>query len=95
MSSWTSGPWPTIRARAGCQRTDVGEDVLKGIGKLESVNITQTILDMCIDHKLGETQDFTTKMESVSKTRLLTLLRGQRPEKRSGPNKKREKLKPT
>jgi hypothetical protein len=57
--------------------TNVGERVLKTIGKLESIDIAETVLDVRVDHELAETQDLANKMEGVSETRLLALLGGQ------------------
>ena len=54
------------------------EDVLQSIRKLERVNVTETVLDVGIDNELGEAKDFTTKVEGISKPRLLPLLRRQR-----------------
>ena len=56
------------------QCANVRKDVLDSIGELEGIDVAQTELDMSIDDELGETEDFTTKMERVSETRLLTLL---------------------
>ena len=56
---------------------DVGEDVLEPIGQLESIDIVQSILNVGVDNELCKSQNFTTQMESVTETRLLTLLRRQ------------------
>jgi hypothetical protein len=56
----------------------VSKDVLQTISKLECVNVAETVLDVRINNKLGETKNFTAKMESVSEARLLSLLGGQR-----------------
>lgn len=59
------------------QRSNVRKDVLQGVGQLECVNTTKTELDVCIDDEFGKPEKFTTQMESISETRLLTLLRGE------------------
>lgn len=41
---------------------------------LESVNIAESVLHMAVNNQLGETQDLTTEMEGISKTRLFTFL---------------------
>ena len=45
---------------------------------LESIYISQSILHMRINDEFRKSQDFTTQMKSITKTRLLTLLRCQR-----------------
>lgn len=62
-----------VAVHAG-EGTDMSEDILQGIGKLKSIDVAKPELDMCINDKLGEPQDFTTQMESISKTRLLAFL---------------------
>lgn len=47
------------------QLSDVGKDVLQAIGKLESVDVVQSILYVRVDNQLSETKDFTTQMESL------------------------------
>ena len=59
------------------QLTNVSENVLQTIRQLKGVNVVQTILNMCIHHQFRQPQDFTAQMESVTETRLLTLLGGQ------------------
>lgn len=57
------------------------KDVLKGIGELERVNVSKTELDMGVDDKLGEAQNFSAQVEGISETRLFTFLRGEGPER--------------
>lgn len=56
------------------QSTDMREDVLQGVRELESVDISETELDVRVDDQLSETEDFTTKMESIAESRLLAFL---------------------
>jgi hypothetical protein len=42
------------------------EDVLKSIGQLEGVHLTQTVLYVGVNHQLGETQDLATQLQSGS-----------------------------
>lgn len=60
----------TVHPREG---TDMSEDVLQSIGKLESINVAKPKLNMRINDELGEPQDFTTQMESIPEPRLLAL----------------------
>lgn len=55
------------------------KDVLQRISKLESVDVSKTELNVCIDNKFSETKDFSAKMEGISETRLLSLLSRQCP----------------
>ena len=57
-----------------CELADVGEDVLQPVGQLESVDIVQPILNVRVNNQLGQTQDLAAQMESVTETRLFTLL---------------------
>jgi hypothetical protein len=57
------------------------KDILKGIRQLEAVNIAKPVLDMGIDNKLCQVQNFSTQVESIPETQLLSLLRGQCPVK--------------
>lgn len=66
----------TVHARKGA---NVCKYILKGIRELEGVNIAKTVLDMGIDDQLRQTKNFSTQVESIPETRLLPLLRGQRP----------------
>ena len=50
------------------QLTNVSKNVLKTVSQLESVDVVETILDMGVDNQLCQTQDFATKMESISET---------------------------
>jgi hypothetical protein len=56
---------------------DACENILKGVRKVEGVNIAKTVLDMCINDKLRQAKDFLTQVERIPKTTLL--FRGQRP----------------
>ena len=60
-----------------CQLSNVVEGVENSVSKLESINVTQPVLNLSIDNELGQTQNLTHKVESVSKARLLALLGGQ------------------
>lgn len=44
---------------------------------LEAVNISKSVLDMGINNQFSKPQDFTAKMESITKPRLLTFLGSQ------------------
>jgi hypothetical protein len=57
----------------------VSKDVLEGISELEGVNIAQPILDVSIDDKFGQSQDFPTEMECVAESGFLALLSRERP----------------
>jgi hypothetical protein len=50
------------------QGPDMSEDILDRIGKLERIDIAESILHVGIDHQLGESEDFTAQMERVSET---------------------------
>lgn len=56
------------------QLTDVREHVLKTISKLESVDVTESELNVGVNNELGETKNFSAKVESVTESRLLSLL---------------------
>jgi hypothetical protein len=53
--------------------TNVREGELKTVCKLERIDIAQSVLNVRVDDKLCETQDFSDQMESVSESRLLSL----------------------
>lgn len=53
------------------------KDVLKTICQLISIDIVQTILDVCIDNQLCQAKDLATQMERIAETRLLSLLGSQ------------------
>jgi hypothetical protein len=57
----------------------MGEDVLNGIGELEGIDISETVLNVSVNDELGQTKNFSAQMEGVSETRLLSLLRRQSP----------------
>jgi hypothetical protein len=57
----------------------VGEDILNGIGELEGIHVSETILNMSVDDKFSQTKNFSTQVEGVSETRFLPLLCRQRP----------------
>ena len=42
------------------------EDILKGVGQLEGVNIAESELDVRIDNELRQTQNLSTQVEGVS-----------------------------
>jgi hypothetical protein len=50
------------------QLTNMVEGVQNTIRKLEGINIAQTILNLSVNNKLGQTQNLTHQMESVSET---------------------------
>jgi len=52
---------------------------LKGIHELADVNIAKPVLDIGINDKLYQAQDFSTQVESIPKVRLLLLIPGQHP----------------
>jgi len=54
--------------------TDVGEEVLQSVRKLESVDVTKSELDVGVDNELGQSQDLSTQVEGVSESRSLSLL---------------------
>ena len=54
--------------------TDVGEQVLQSIRKLESIDVSKSELDVRVDDELGQPQDFSTQVEGVSKSGSLSLL---------------------
>ena len=66
----------TVHARKG---TNVRKDILKRIRELEGVNIAKPVLDMGINDKLRQAQNFSTQVESIPESRLLPLFRSQRP----------------
>ena len=45
---------------------------------LISVHVAETILDVGVDYQFSESQDLPTEMESIPKTRFLSLLGGER-----------------
>ena len=59
------------------QVTNMCKDILQTICQLKCFNITKSILYMRIHNQLNHPQDFTTKMESISKSAFLPFLRGQ------------------
>jgi hypothetical protein len=66
----------TVHARQGA---NVRKGILKSVRELEGVNIAKAVLDMGINDKLRQTQNFSTQVESIPETRLLPLFRSQRP----------------
>ena len=56
------------------------EDILQRIRQLERIDIAQTELNVRIHDELRQAKDFTTQVERVSETGLLTFLRRKRPE---------------
>ena len=57
----------------------MGEDILDGISELESIDITETVLNVGVNDKLGQTEDFSTQVEGVSETGFLSFLCRQGP----------------
>jgi len=57
----------------------MSEDVLDGIGKLEGIDISETVLDVGVNDELSQTKDFSAQVESVSEARFLSFLSGQGP----------------
>ena len=57
----------------------MGEDVLDGIGELESVDISETVLNVGINDELGQTKNFSTQVEGVSEAGFLSFLCRQGP----------------
>ena len=52
----------------------MSEDVLDGIGKLEGIDIAETVLDVGIHNKLGQTKNFSTQVEGISEAGFLSFL---------------------
>lgn len=46
----------------------MSENVLESICQLESIDIAQTELHMCVHYQLCETQDFSTQVEGISES---------------------------
>ena len=63
------------------QGSDMREDVLKRVGELEGVHVTETELHMGVDDKLRQAENLATQVEGVSETRLLAFFRRERPER--------------
>lgn len=57
--------------------TDVIKGVLQTVGELVCVNVRETILNVRIDNKLGEAEDFTHEMKGVSESRFFAFLGGE------------------
>ena len=55
----------------------VVEGIKNTICELEGIDVTQTVLNLGIDDKLSQAENFTHQVESISEARLLTLLGGQ------------------
>jgi hypothetical protein len=55
----------------------MSKNILESVCELEGVDIPQTELDVGINNKLGETKNFTTKMEGISETGFFSFFRGQ------------------
>ena len=49
-----------------CELTHMREDVLKAVGELEGVYVSETVLDVRVYHQFGESEDFSAKMEGVT-----------------------------
>jgi len=52
---------------------------LDGIGKLEGVDISETVLNMGVNDELGQAKDFSAQVEGVSEARFLSFLCRQGP----------------
>mmetsp|Transcript_31758 Transcript_31758/g.36107 ORF Transcript_31758/g.36107 Transcript_31758/m.36107 type:complete len:278 (-) Transcript_31758:415-1248(-) len=48
--------------------TNMCENILQTVSKLEGIDVTQPILDIRVDNQFHETQDFSTQMEGVTET---------------------------
>jgi hypothetical protein len=59
-----------------CKGPNMRKDILKSICELKGVNVAKTVLDMGIDNKLCQAENFSTQVESIPEPRLLPLLRG-------------------
>jgi len=57
----------------------MGKDVLDGISKLESVDISETVLNVGVNDKLGQAKNFSAQVESVSEARFLSFFCRQGP----------------
>jgi len=51
----------------------VGKHVLQTICKLEGIHVTKSELNMRVDNELGQSKNFSTKMEGVSESGSLSL----------------------
>lgn len=60
-----------------CQVTNMGENVVKPICKLKSVNLAHSELHMGVYHQFGHFQNFSNQVESITKSRLFPLFGGQ------------------
>ena len=49
--------------------SDMGKNVLKAVGELKGVDVTESVLDVGVDNQFREAEDFATQVEGVSKTR--------------------------
>jgi hypothetical protein len=56
---------------------NMSKDILQPICELECLNITQSILNMRVNDKLGKSQDLPAEVEGITKARLLSLLGSQ------------------
>lgn len=65
----------TVHSR---QLTNVSESELETIGELESVDVSESVLNVRVDDELRETEDLATQVERVSESRLLSFLRRER-----------------
>lgn len=52
----------------------MSKNVLQSIGQLERIDIAEPKLYVGVNDKFSKTKNFTTQMECISETRLLTLL---------------------
>lgn len=50
----------------------MSEDVLDGIGELEGIDVSETVLNVGVNDELSQTKDFSTQVEGVSEARFLS-----------------------
>ncbi len=56
-----------------CEVANVRENVLQTICQLESLDMTKTVLYMWVDDEFDHTENFSAKMERISKSTFLSL----------------------
>ena len=54
--------------------TNVSKCVLQSISQLESIHVSQSVLNMGVYNQLCETENLTTQVKGISKSRFLSLL---------------------
>ena len=65
----------TSRQTLTSELANMREDVLQSVCELKGVDVAKAILDVRVDHQLGQPQNLATQMEGVTETRLLSLLK--------------------